>query len=314
MLTTAKSYCEKAYCNGINMCFNRKQYETYIKPNLLRDGNWDYNTSLACNADNLPFIITTPSVVQHIGMVSSMGHTGNPDRAQDFKMLELPDVTLFGIDSHDIPGIQQAASISQQDIQFAEVNIITDNLFGMVDRRRDYSEFMLKKLAGEFNTSHVLTIHADGYVVNWEAWHNEWLQYDYIGASWGYKDGMNVGNGGFSLRSKRLCEILAKQNIAPEHMHPEDHCICRTYRESLEKDFGIKFAPAEVSDKFSIEAYGSHVWPTGNLYSGQFGFHGPHVAGLPIDKAYTRKPVQQMQVQMDNRPDGRRHYPYNTKR
>lgn len=77
----------KPFCNGINMCFNEIQYHRYIRPALLKKGNWDYNTSLSCQADNLPFIITKPSVVQHIGLISSMGHTANgikADTAHDF--------------------------------------------------------------------------------------------------------------------------------------------------------------------------------------------------------------------------------------
>jgi len=285
IIYSCPSYVEKPHANGINMCFNRSQYEKYIKPSLLKEGNWDYNTSLACQKDNLPFIITTPSVVQHIGIESSMGHVGG-DFAHDFKMLSLPNVTLFGIDSHDVTGIERAATMSQKDIDFGAVNIITDDHFKEgYDRRAQYSKFMLKELTNHFNTSHVLTIHADGYVINWEAWRDEWLQWDYIGATWWYKDGMNVGNGGFSLRSKKLCDILASQEIPIEHMHPEDHCICRVYRESLEKDFGIKFAPQEVADKFSIEAYNT----PDNLYRGQFGFHGVHVQGIPDHLAYQRK-------------------------
>lgn len=266
--------CIKAHANGINMCFNREQYEQHIKPALLeKSGNWDYMASESAGR----VAVTIPSCVQHIGMISSMGHKG-ADRADDFKILHLPNVTLFGIDSHDPTGIQRAATISQRDIQFGGVNIITKDLFtrnGSTERRRqDYSKFMMKKLAQQFSTSHVLTIHADGYVLNADAWQDDWLQYDYIGATWGYKDNMNVGNGGFSLRSKKLCEILARYEI--EHIHPEDHHICRTYRPALE-ELGIKFAPEEVANKFSIEAYGVGHFAGATTWDGQFGFHGPHV-------------------------------------
>jgi len=275
-------YIVKAHANGINMCFNLQQYHDFIEPALKGAGNWDFEASKLAGT----VAITIPSVVQHIGLQSSMGHIG-ADVAQDFKQLSLPSVTLFGIDSHDVRGIERAAAISQRDIEFGAVNIITQDLFTKGGnnelRRNDYSRFMLKELTKHFTTSHVLTIHADGYVVNFNAWADEWLQYDYIGATWLYKDGMNVGNGGFSLRSKKLCDILAENQI--EHIHPEDHCICRIYRKSLEEDFGIKFAPADVADKFSIEAYGSNAIRGANMYSGQFGFHSRHVdfsqSGLP---------------------------------
>lgn len=280
--------CLKSHANGINMCFNREQYEVHIKPALLaKSGNWDYMASES--ADKVA--ITIPSCVQHIGLKSSMGHVG-ADVAHDFKMLSLPDVTLFGIDSHDIPGIKRAAEICRRDIEFGAINIITKDLFTKGGnnevRRKDYSRFMIKELAKHFNTSHVLTIHADGYVLNWKAWRDEWLQYDYIGATWSYKDNMNVGNGGFSLRSKKLCDILAQYELIGDHYHPEDHAICRIYRPALEA-MGIKFAPEHVANAFSIEAYGV-AFPAGNIYSGQFGFHGPHVdlSALPVDIQYKK--------------------------
>lgn len=77
----------KKHVNGINVCFNREQYEKYVAPALEIGGNWDYNTSLNYQKDNKLFTITAPSVVQHIGLVSSMGHTNNgvkPDIAYDF--------------------------------------------------------------------------------------------------------------------------------------------------------------------------------------------------------------------------------------
>lgn len=196
----------------------------------------------------------------------------------------LPDVTLFGIDAHNPSGIIRAANICQRDIDFAHVNIITARLFpgaSLQEGRENYSRFMIKELSSHFSTSHVLTIHADGYIQNPSAWNDEWLNFDYIGASWGYKDNRNVGNGGFSLRSQKLCDILEKDDSVNE-FHPEDHQICRVYRQYLVDYYGIRFAPEEVANRFSIEAYGAAAFPDGNKYSGQFGFHGPHVKGLPI--------------------------------
>lgn len=284
----------KRFANGINMCFDKAQYEKYIKTSLLKEGNWDYNTSLACQADTLPFVITIPSVVQHIGINSSMGHVGG-DFAQDFKTLSLPDVTLFGIDAHDPAGLLRAAEISQRDIKFGAVDIVTERLF---TGREAYSKWILKELAARIQTSHVLIIHPDGYVLNSSTWNNDWLQYDYVGASWWYKDGMNVGNGGFSLRSKKLMDILAKNDLSAHH--PEDHVICRLYRESLEKNFGIKFAPAEVADKFSIEAFNT-PYPD-NKYTNQFGFHSAHVDMAHLPDNIRFNPKGQRTVQTFNRP------------
>jgi hypothetical protein len=55
----------------------------------------------------------------------------------------------------------------------------------------------------------------------------------------------------------------------------------------LENNHGIKFAPTDVADRFAIEAY--NVPAPDNAYSGQFGFHGYHVTGLPIPPTRTTK-------------------------
>ena len=266
------SYGLKKFCNGLNMCFDSALYRNYIKPSIQLQGNWDYNTSILCQKNNLPFVISIPSVVQHIGFYSSMGNYP-PDYADDFKQLVLPDVTLFGVDAHNPQGLIKAAKLSQIHIGFGATQIITERLF---NGREGYSEFCIKKLGKYINTSHVLVIHPDGYVINWKAWENDFLNFDYIGATWSYKDNMNVGNGGFSLRSKKLCDILMKDDFIND-FHPEDDRICRKYRPYLEKNYGIKFAPEEVANRFSIEAYGANAFKDGNLYNGQFGFHSVFV-------------------------------------
>jgi hypothetical protein len=71
-----------------------------------------------------------------------------------------------------------------------------------------------------------------------------------------------VGNGGFSLRSRRLVDAL--QAMHTPVTHPEDHCICDRYRPQLERD-GVRFAPLEIATGFSWEA-AEPATPT-------FGFH-----------------------------------------
>jgi len=271
---------EKRYCNGINMCFDKEQYLDIVKPALSSNGNWDFNT----HKHTTSFIIAKPSLVEHIGIESSMGHSNNPDIAFDFyqKELVLPNITLFGIDSHDKNGIIRASEICQKNIQFGDVKIITERLF---DGRDGYSVFCIKEMWKYIQTDFVLLIHSDGYIQNYKAWDDSWLQYDYIGASWGYKDNMNVGNGGFTLRSKKLLNIIKDYDVPQGTI--EDDFICRKIRKELEQKHGIKFAPEEVANRFSIEAYGAKIFTDmqghqANTYTGQFGFHGFSTIGLPI--------------------------------
>jgi glycosyltransferase involved in cell wall biosynthesis len=275
VISEHEDYVIKKHANGINMCVSKAEYDSIIKPALYQHGNWDFNST----SGEKNTVITVPSVVQHIGIDSSMGHDHNPDIAFDFDppKIILPTVTLLGTDCRDKVGIQRAAEICTREIKFGSVKIITECLYHGI---QEYSRYYIKELTKHVDTEHVLIIHADGYIQNVDAWDDSWLQYDYIGATWGYKDNMNVGNGGFTLRSKKLLDILSKLEL--DNYHPEDDIICRQLRPWLEKEHGIKFAPEEVANKFSIEAYGASVFPNGNKYSGQFGFHGYGVTHLPI--------------------------------
>lgn len=282
VLSSHDGYVLRQHCNGINMLIDKAQYEDIIKPALLSSGNWDYNSTSA-----LPFVISKPSVVQHIGAnQSTMGHAGG-DIACDFKLLSLPNVCLFGIDAHDPEGLLRAAEICRRDVEFGAERIITERLFS---GREAYSHFMINQLhhhLPEGDYSHVLIIHPDGYIQKPTAWSDEWLQWDYIGATWWYKDGMNNGNGGFNLRSRKLIELCSKLEL--ETFHPEDDVICRQIRPWLEKEYSIKFAPDDVANRFAIEAYA--VPPPYNAYSGQFGAHGYHVTGLPLPPPPRHKQV-----------------------
>ena len=150
----------------------------------------------------------------------------------------------------------------------------------------DYSLFMVRDLAsyvvpGCIETSHVLVVQRDGYVVSPAAWRPPWLRYDYIGASWKgmrqhhIEPGLEVGNGGFSLRSVRFLKAGARLARTLRERGPiiEDAYLCRHHRRWMEAQ-GIAFAPLEVAMQFSTEAA---------VYRGEFGYHrsvGPP-QGLP---------------------------------
>jgi hypothetical protein len=133
--------------------------------------------------------------------------------------------------------------------------------------RADYSRFVLKELHAFVATPFVLVVQWDGHVLEPKAWRPEFLAYDYIGARWPWhKDGLAVGNGGFSLRSRRLLQATADPRIRINPEFPEDDLICRVYRRFLETEHGLRFAPDAVADRFAYER-GLPDAPT-------FGFHG----------------------------------------
>ena len=114
-----------------------------------------------------------------------------------------------------------------------------------------YSEFMIKGLDRYIQTSHALIIQWDGFIIHPNLWQEHFMEYDYIGAPWPTKKGLLVGNGGFSLRSKKLLSALQDEAIVAKH--PEDQCICLENRAYLENTHGVTFAPGALAEQFAFE-------------------------------------------------------------
>lgn len=178
--------------------------------------------------------------------------------------LHLPQVTVVAITDRDHGKTIEALLKTLDQIEPARTvlfsNVKIDNplfetlLIGQLGSARAYNEFVTWELGPYIHTSHILIVQFDGYVIDASAWTDEFLQYDYIGAPWTYTDGRNVGNGGFSLRTKRLHDILSsdpKINIGS----PEDEIICRLFRHYLEETHGIRYAPEALAHRFSYEMH-----------------------------------------------------------
>lgn len=190
-------------------------------------------------------------------------------------MPRLSDITLCAVDSVTPQLAGAALDRCLQQCDFGEALLFSDQAAPTQARWTsiaalrsigDYNAFMLRQLLEHVRTPYVLVVQWDGFVVEPSAWRPEFLQYDYIGARWPWHPaGSDMGNGGFSLRSRRLLEALA----SPGFQHgdaPEDELICRHNRPYLEQAHGIRFAPTEVADRFAYER-GEPQRPT-------FGFHG----------------------------------------
>lgn len=131
--------------------------------------------------------------------------------------------------------------------------------------KKEYSEWILKELWHYIETDFVLVTQWDGYVLNGDAWLDEFYEYDYIGAPWIFEHGRQIGNGGFSIRSKHLLTCMGSDRFI-DVTHPEDQSIGIVYRTYLEKTYGIKFPDEDLADKFAFELK-APVYDT-------FGFHG----------------------------------------
>ncbi len=185
----------------------------------------------------------------------------------------LSDVTVCAADSVAPELAARALDLSMARCVFAEAILFTDlparGNFRHVAIPKlasldDYSRFCLKEMGRHIETRHALVVQWDGYVADASAWDRRFRAYDYVGAPI-FSDGrVVVGNGGFSLRSRKLMQALAKLPTLPGVN--EDWTISEILRPTLERDFGIRFAPPETAARFSYE----------QRHPGKatFGFHG----------------------------------------
>jgi len=211
------------------------------------------------------------------------------------KKLALPNVTLLAATSIEIDMTQLALRISFRNIKFAAVKLLSSSLpskkysdieyisIPIINNISDYNRIILEDLHKYFETSHCLLVQPDSFVVDSDLWKDEFLQFDYIGAPWSEKLRVSqslvldmkknrVGNGGFSLRSRKLVESTAKINFESLNFpfKNEDIIICHYLYEQMIEN-GIRFATPEIAAKFSMEnenrLYGQDV-------NKVFGFHG----------------------------------------
>lgn len=191
--------------------------------------------------------------------------------------LALPQVTVCAVTSVNVAATLHALEECLAQIEFASCKLFTHVTLEQsehpgiqivpirpVTSSAAYSDYILNCLIDHVKTSHCLVVQWDGHVINADKWRWDFLDYDYIGASWPqFSDGHDVGNGGFSLRSTRLMQACRIEGFIP--LHPEDIAIGRLNRHWLEQR-GMRFAPRALADIFSTERAGA--------ITASFGYHG----------------------------------------
>jgi len=137
-----------------------------------------------------------------------------------------------------------------------------------------------------FDTDYVLVIQNDGFPLR--AGLEEFVgRYDYVGAPFVRKTKINrlvglwprfaVGNGGFSLRSRKICELASYYWIKRYKWMPHDwrfvredvfFCVLLPF---LEPNYraAVRFAPCEEAKRFSYDCLYNE-----DVQSLPFGFHG----------------------------------------
>jgi hypothetical protein len=209
-------------------------------------------------------------------------------------MLDLSNVTIVSINGRDPENSAKAIDFSSREINFGAKLLITNKnvsfsgietkIVNGLNSSDSYSYFCVKELTNFIQTDYCLTVQPDGYVVNPLSWSNSFLEYDYIGAPWPdfltleIMDKCNlvpatsnlniVGNGGFSLRSKKFlkeCSLLDYNDTSIE-----EDCFVSVYKRKELKNKNIKYSSFQIGQQFSIE----HIINENSFYIRSFGFHG----------------------------------------
>ena len=149
--------------------------------------------------------------------------------------LNLKNVTLICLDDMQPAKAFDVMKGVCDNIDFGEVkllsskdeSVVTDKIKPMFNIR-DYNIFIIKEIYKYVDTEFCMFIQRDGYPLNFEMWTDDFLKYDYIGAPWTWAPHPNkhgicrinkcVGNGGFSIRSKRLLEDISYSSITPSSL------------------------------------------------------------------------------------------------
>jgi hypothetical protein len=186
-------------------------------------------------------------------------------------------ITLLAPTGDNIPTTIQALEKCYKAMEFASIKLVTHekpkNLphyitfepsSFVMDTYKKYNEYVFRELGKHVDTSHCLLVQYDSWILRPELWDDAWLEWDYIGAPWPIKENsyiantgerVRVGNGGFSLRSKRLLDIPKAYDLPlmqeQGYYNEDGNVTCYHRRELLA--LGIKYAPIEVAARFSHE-------------------------------------------------------------
>jgi hypothetical protein len=140
----------------------------------------------------------------------------------------------------------------------------------------EYQNFLLYQVNDYIDTDFAFFMQSDGFIINPQFFNPSFFDYDYIGAPWPknifkkYKVETDiVGNGGFSIRSKKLLNLCKNIPRGDYFYWHEDTLISLYYKNHFE-GAGCRFAPIELASQFSIE----NPLNKDHIIENCFGFHG----------------------------------------
>ncbi len=195
------------------------------------------------------------------------------------KSLRLPEVTLVCVQPR-VPVLGVATlQHCMRDIDFAQVLLFTDpdalsqapegiELKGLrLESPAAHADFMLRGLVHYLQTSHVLIVQWNGFVLDASQWDPAFQLYDHVCAP--VEPGTSAFGArqtSFSLQSRRL--LQAMQDPAMLIRASENHFLPHDNRQRLEQVHDVRFAPTELARRFSFD----HLRPDGAT----LGFQGLH--------------------------------------
>jgi hypothetical protein len=208
-------------------------------------------------------------------------------------MLNLKNVTLFSLAwGNKLEPTKKALKQCCEQAMFYDIVFLTppESTISQDKRKNEinYNIFMINHLDKFIHSEFCLVVQWDGFIIDAEMWTYEFFEYDYIGAVWQFNGSKNcVGNGGFSLRSKKFLQASSNIQYDPNNISwfipqqaydrpisPEDWFLCYHSYESM-KENEINFAPIDLANKFSVENIGCNTYFDRNDLSTykSFGFH-----------------------------------------
>lgn len=152
------------------------------------------------------------------------------------------------------------------------------------DNKKDAGAFYYSQAMANVETDYGFLIEWDAGIFDPKKWQDQFLAYDYIGAPWMTTDNHKVGNGGFTIMSKRLGHFLCNNKTRVPVC--TDWEVCRTQRPRLELE-GFKYAPYALAHDFSWELINPRSPNT-------FGYHGIFNWPDMIGRAETVRRVRMM--------------------
>lgn len=193
-------------------------------------------------------------------------------------MLDLSRVTLLFVETRAHKVTKRVIDDCIARVNFGDILIFTDkpDLIPIPGARYiavpdfpnkvEAGRFYYSKAMAHVETDFALMLEWDAGIFDETKWLPEFFSYDYIGAPWPYtisRGRFDVGNGGFTLMSKKLGHFICQH--AQDFPCVTDMDVCKKYREQYE-NAGFVWPNSDLASCFA--------WELGERNPNHFGYHG----------------------------------------